>query len=277
VPGTPSPPAGEAPDPERRGEAGSSPALRTRDLVREYGSVRAVDRVTLQLADGEILTLFGPNGAGKTSLLRMLAGSLRPTSGEIWVGGDRLRSGEPARHRRIGVLSHQTFLYGSLTAEENLRFYGRLFDLPDLGSRIEERLALMGLWDRASTPVARLSRGLRQRLALARALLHDPEIVLLDEPYTGLDPHAASLLRGVLEELRDGRRTVLLVTHNLTQGLELADRVGILVRGRLAYLEGASEVPRDDFEARYREVVEEAQEVVPGERGSKVRPRGGAQ
>jgi len=238
--------------------SGAEPVLDARSLVRDFGPVRAVDGVSLALREGELLTLFGPNGAGKTTLLAMLGGGLRPSDGEVRVRGDTLRAADPARHGRIGVLSHRTFLYRHLTVEENLRFYGRLFDLPDLGRRIPERLSRLGLGDRSGTEVGRLSRGLRQRAALARCLLHDPEIVLLDEPYTGLDPHAASLLREVLTELKDGRRTVVLVTHNLTQGLELADRVGVLVRGRLAYLgerDGADSV---EFEARYREIVETA-------------------
>lgn len=225
-------------------------------LVREYGAVVAVDGIDVSLGPGEFLTVFGPNGAGKSSLLGMLGGVLRPTRGSVRVGGVPLDFREVDWHRRIGILSHRGFLYGQLTAEENLRFYGRLFGLDDLEARIPERLARVGLSARARSRVHQLSHGMRQRLALARALLHDPDLVLLDEPYTGLDPSAAAVLRQVLEELRDGRRTVIMVTHNLTEGLALATRAAIQVSGRFAWEGSAAELPRDGFERLYHSVVE---------------------
>jgi heme exporter protein A len=233
------------------------PVLSARGLVREYGAVVAVDGIDLDLAPGDFLTIFGPNGAGKTSLLSLLGGRLKPTRGEVVIGGERLDFGETSWRSRIGVLSHQGFLYAHLTVEENLRFFGRLFDLPDLDRRIPERLEQVGLADRASFLSRQLSHGMRQRLALARALLHDPEVVLLDEPYTGLDPYAASVLRNVLSSLHDGRRTVVMVTHNLTQGLELSNRVAIQVRGAFAW-EGARDgIDTEDFERFYHHVVED--------------------
>jgi heme exporter protein A len=153
------------------------------------------------------------------------------------------------------VLSHQTFLYGQLTAAENLRFYGELYGLPRLNGLIRERLEQVGLWDRRDDRVRGFSRGMQQRLALARTLLHDPTVVLLDEPYTGLDPHAAGMLRRVLEHLKDGRRTVLLVTHNLTEGLELADRVVVQVGGRWVSDEPRSAIQAGVFERVYSERV----------------------
>lgn len=232
--------------------------LEAAGLAREFGAVRAVDGVSFSLDQGEFLTVFGPNGAGKTSLLRLLGGGLKPSRGEVRIDGRRLRPGDREWHRPIGVLSHGTFLYGHLTARENLRFYGRLFDVVDLEAAIEERLTTFALVDRADDLVRTLSRGMRQRLALARALLHDPEIVLLDEPYTGLDPHAASLLREVLATLKRERRTVVLVTHNLTQGLELADRVAIQFRGRFVFHELRERVDVEGFEHFYRETVDAA-------------------
>jgi heme exporter protein A len=230
--------------------------VEARGLVREYGAAVAVDGVDLTLGEGEFLTVFGPNGAGKSSLLGMLGGALRPTRGTVAVRGRPLDFGDVAWRRSIGMVSHRGFLYPQLTAEENLRFYGRLFDLPDLDELIPERLARVGLADRARFAVHKLSHGMRQRLALARALLHDPELVLLDEPYTGLDPAAAAVLRQVLEELGDRRRTVVMVTHNLTEGLALATRVAIQIRGRLAWQSDAADVDRAGFEHRYHEVVE---------------------
>ena len=241
------------------GAVGASEApsvLEARGLGRDYGSLTAVHDVDLRLSEGEFLTVFGPNGAGKTSLLGMLGGAMRPTRGEVRIRGEAISFGEEAWRHRVGMLSHRGFLYARLTAEENLRFYGRLFRLDDLDRRIPERLERVGLADRARFEVRQLSHGMRQRLALARALLHDPDVVLLDEPYTGLDPRAASVLRGVLTELRDGRRTVVMVTHNLKEGLEIASRVVIQVAGRFAWEGSATDVDRGDFERHYHDVVE---------------------
>jgi heme exporter protein A len=247
------------------GEASQPPLLEARGLVREFAGVAAVDGIDLALPAGAFLTIFGPNGAGKTSLLRMLAGGLRPTRGEVRLAGspdaagiralERLEPGSAQGRERIGVLSHQTYLYGHLTARENLRFYGRLYGLSDLDTRVPARLEQVGLQGRADDRVQTFSRGMRQRLGLARTLLHDPELVLLDEPYTGLDAHAAAVLRGVLEALHDGRRTVVLVTHNLTQGLEIADRAAIQVRGRFAWEGRTSDVRVHEFEVFYQETV----------------------
>jgi heme exporter protein A len=186
----------------------------------------------------------------------MLGGGLRPTRGSVSIRGAPLDYSDELWRHRVGVLSHRGFLYAQLTAAENLRFYGRLFGLQDLERRIPERLGRVGLADRAGDQVRQLSHGMRQRLALARALLHDPDVVLLDEPYTGLDPSAADVLRDVLRELRDGRRTVVMVTHNLGQGLELATCVAIQVAGRLAWEGTADDIARDGFERHYHTVVE---------------------
>lgn len=228
-------------------------------LVREFGALRAVDGISFALNPGEHLTVFGPNGAGKTTLLQLLAGALRPTAGEVRSGGVTVGTDSLGWNARVGVLSHQGFLYGHLTAAENLRFHADLHLLSEPGDRVAAALRSVGLEDRAGDRARTFSRGMRQRLALARTLLHEPAVVLLDEPYTGLDAHAAGLLREVLASLGDGRRTVVLVTHNLTQGLEQADRVAIQVRGRFAALERRTDLPSLGFEGFYRHVVEEAE------------------
>jgi heme exporter protein A len=233
-----------------------SVGLEAIELVRTFGGCRAVDGVSFQLDRGLLLAVFGPNGAGKSTLLRMLAGVLRPTSGQIRVAGEAARVPDREWRRRVGVVSHESFLHGHLTAEENLLFYGRLFGLQHLKERVREHVEAMGLRAGAGVPVADLSRGFQQRVALARALLHDPEVVLLDEPYTGLDAHAASLLREQLGSLKDGRRTVVLVTHNLRQGLELADRVAIQVRGRFVTVEERGQIDANRFDSLYRATVE---------------------
>ncbi|HEX2189621.1 MAG TPA: heme ABC exporter ATP-binding protein CcmA [Longimicrobiaceae bacterium] len=214
------------------GAAAGAPTVEARGVEKWYGPLPAVRRADFALGAGEFLALFGPNGAGKTTLLKMLAGLVRPTRGEVRVAGEAVAGGDGAWRRGIGVLSHQTFLYAGLSAAENLEFYGRLYGLDRLRERVGEALEGVGLWERRGDRVRGFSRGMQQRLALARTLLHDPRLVLLDEPYTGLDPHAAAMLNGVLERLRDGERTVVLVTHNLSQGLELATRVVVQAGGR---------------------------------------------
>jgi len=235
--------------------APAAPAVVARALEKWYGAQPAVLGVDFTLEAGEFLTLFGPNGAGKSTLLGMLCGSVRPTGGEVWLGGDSGPDDADERRRRIGVLSHQTFLYGNLTARENLEFYARLYGLADRAERVMRALVEVGLETRADGQVHGFSRGMQQRLALARTLLHEPDLVLLDEPYTGLDPHASAMLRGVLERLRDGRRTVVLVTHNLAQGLELATRVVVQVAGRWVSDEPRAAVETAGFERVYRERV----------------------
>ncbi len=232
-----------------------APALEARALEKWYGPLPAVRGIDFSLARGEFLTVFGPNGAGKTTLLRILCGAVKPTAGTVRVAGEELGGGDQAWRRRIGILSHQTFLYGGLSAAENLDFYARLHGLPDRRTRVAEALDSIELRSRGGDPVRTFSRGMQQRLALARTLLHDPEVVLLDEPYTGLDPHAAAMLRGVLERLKDGRRTVLLVTHNLSQGLELADRVAVQVGGRWVSDEPRAAVDAAAFERVYTDRV----------------------
>jgi heme exporter protein A len=244
-----SPPGGSPPQ---------APLLEARALRRHFGAVRAVDGISFDIREGEAFTILGPNGAGKTTLLGILAGVLRPTEGEVRFRGQSVRGGETAWRGELGVLSHRTGLYGPLTARENLEFFGRLQGVERLDERVAARLAEVGLDEAADRPVRTFSRGMRQRLALARTLLHEPALVLLDEPFTGLDLHASALLRDVLERLRDGRRTVVLVTHNLSEGLALADRVAIQVRGRFAFEGARSEIPEGDEERFYREHVERA-------------------
>jgi heme exporter protein A len=234
----------------------SLPLLEARDLTRRFGAVRAVDGISFSLDAGEVLTILGPNGAGKTTLLGLLAGTLHPTSGEIRFRGAPLDPSKTEWRHELGVLSHRTFLYGALTARENLEFWARLYGIASPRDRALAALDEVGLSAEAERAARGFSRGMRQRLSLARTLLHDPALVLLDEPFTGLDLHAAALLRNVLQRLRDGRRTVVLVTHQLAEGIELADRVAIQVRGRLAFLGTRDALPRGEEERFYRDTVE---------------------
>jgi heme exporter protein A len=176
----------------------------------------------------------------------------------VRIQGEPVDPAEMEWRRRIGVLSHQTFLYGHLTARENLHFYAELYGVRNAPARVVEGLERVGLLQRAQGLVRTFSRGMRQRLALARTLLHDPDIVLLDEPYTGLDAHAAAVLREVLGALKDGRRSVVLVTHNLSEGLELADGIAVQVRGRFVHHAARESVREADFAPFYLKLVEAA-------------------
>jgi len=209
-------------------------------LTKSFGHHMALRGVDLEVAEGEFLTLFGPNGAGKTTLMRVIASLARPTSGRVEIQGQDLGKAATSLRRHIGLISHNPLLYADLTPDENLRFFARMYDVKAAAARIEAVLKQVGLSARRRDPVRTFSRGMVQRLAIARAILHDPAIMLLDEPYTGLDLQAADMLRAVLQDLAASRRTVILTTHNLEQGLEMCDRAAILNRGRVVW-QGARE------------------------------------
>jgi heme exporter protein A len=225
--------------------------IEVRGLVKSFGSKVALKGVDLDVGEGEFLTLVGPNGAGKTTLIRVLATLTRPTEGSVHVAGYDLSSQGTEARRRIGLVSHQTLLYDDLPAEENLRFYGRMYEVPDLEERITALLQRVGLDHRRRDPVRTFSRGMQQRLSLARALLHDPAVLLLDEPYTGLDQQAAEVLREVLAALVGRASTVLMTTHNLERGLELCDRAAILVNGRIVHQADRSDLDVASFQEAY--------------------------
>ena len=227
-----------------------TPVLHAEGLVRSFGGRRAVDQVSFTLETGACLALFGPNGAGKTTLLRLVAGLLAPHQGVVHVNGVPLRHGAAAR-AQVGLVSHASMLYGAQTVRENVELAARLYGLGDPSAAAHSALELMGVADRADQLARTLSRGLQQRVSIARAMVHSPRLLLCDEPYTGLDPHASRTLRSVLERLRDGRRTVVLVTHNLGEGLELADRVVIQVAGRWVSDEPRSAIDPSSFEHTY--------------------------
>ena len=214
-----------------------SPVLAAHDLARSFGHVRALRGVSFALPAGSVRSVIGPNGAGKTTLLRLLAGLLRPDAGHVEIGGVRLARNDGAQRRRIGLISHHSLCYDGLTAAENLVFYASLYRIAAPGHAARMALEAVGLAAHAGRPAGSMSRGMLQRLAIARALLHRPEIVLLDEPFTGLDQQAAAALREQLAQLvARERRTLVMVTHNLDEGLELATHVAILVDGRFAEL-----------------------------------------
>lgn len=235
--------------------AAQTAAIEAQGLVKAFGHRVALRGVSLSVADGEFLTLFGPNGAGKTTLIRILASLSRPTSGTVRVRGQDLNKVATAARRHCGLISHEPLLYGDLTPDENLRFYARMYDVPEAQSRIDGVLEQVGLTARRRDPVRTFSRGMVQRLAIARAVLHDPDIILLDEPYTGLDLQAADMLRTMLQELVASGRTVILTTHNLEQGLEMCDRAAVLHRGKIAWEGQRDGIDLGRMKAIYREVA----------------------
>ncbi|MBI2868460.1 MAG: heme ABC exporter ATP-binding protein CcmA [Chloroflexi bacterium] len=216
--------------------SGSRPcAVEARAVTKSFGARSVLRGVDLSVRPGESLVIFGPNGAGKTTLLKILATVMNPTSGAVLVNGRDVRK-EPERCRQqIGVVSHQTFLYGNLTGRENLEFYCRMYDVPRAAERVREVAEMVQMSPRLHDRVYTLSRGMQQRLSIARALLHRPPIMLLDEPETGLDQQALGVLWQTLQAGGEGRRTIILTSHSLERGLELGQRLVILFRGRVAY------------------------------------------
>jgi heme exporter protein A len=232
----------------------SAAAVEVAGLTKRFGHVRALRGVDFALGTGESLAVFGPNGAGKTTLLRILAGLLKPDGGVVRFGGEQLVRGNAEHRRRVGLISHHSLLYDGLTAAENLVFYARLYSVAEPRAAAVRALDGVGLAARASDQVGTFSRGMVQRLAIARALLHEPDVMLLDEPFSGLDQGAAATLRELLGRLRAERRTMVLVTHNIDEGLELATHVAIQVAGRFVSV-GARDGDLAAYRARYAEAT----------------------
>ncbi|NOZ26402.1 MAG: heme ABC exporter ATP-binding protein CcmA [Nitrospirae bacterium] len=225
--------------------------LRIEGLRKSYDGVDALRGIDLELERGDFLSLFGPNGAGKTTLIRIIATLLKPSSGSVRVMDFDMEEHPEEFRARLGVISHQSFLYSDLSARENLEFYAALYGVSDPAAKAEELLGLVGLLDRADSKVSGFSRGMQQRLSIARALVNDPVLLLLDEPYTGLDQSASILLSSHLRRLHGQHRTIVMVTHDLKRGLEAASKVGILARGKLVYLKERGGIDPGEFEHAY--------------------------
>jgi heme exporter protein A len=231
----------------------TAPLLQAVSLERRFGAARVLRGISLRAEPGECHLVVGPNGAGKSTLLRILAGLARPTAGTVLVQGTPPGRDSGSRGA-IGLLSHQSHLYDDLSALENLRFAARLHGLPDPAGAARSRLEALGLLERAGDPVRKLSRGLMQRVAIARAFLHGPVLLLLDEPFTGLDPNAAAQVSALLRGELDRGRTLILVSHEVREAWPLATHAHALHRGNWV-LDGPADGPVEGFLARYGEAI----------------------
>ena len=227
-------------------------AVRAERLTRRFGVVTALSALDLTIEAGEAVAVFGPNGAGKTTLLRLCGTLLRPSSGTLRIFGVDLARGSAAVRRRLGVLSHQSFLYPDLTPTENLEFYARMYGVADRRGRAAELIDRVGIGGWAHRPVRTLSRGLEQRCSLARALLHHPDLLLLDEPFSGLDVEATQQIEALLREERQRGVSLVLTTHDLERGFALCERGVILRRGEIRWDGSLRDLDRERVEELLR-------------------------
>ncbi len=231
--------------------------IEIQSLTKVYELLPVLKKIDLNIERGEFVALLGPNGSGKSTLLRLLCGLTRPTDGVIRVGGWELPNEAHAVRSQIGLVSHKALLYENLTAQENLQFFARLYNLPPetIDSRIKELLSQVGLGKRSFSLVRTFSRGMLQRLSIARALIHNPEILLFDEPYTGLDQDASQVLDDLLRKAQADGHTILMSTHDLTRAAILPTRVIILSRGVIGYDQPAAGLDGLKLSALYSEIT----------------------
>jgi heme exporter protein A len=226
-----------------------------RKLVKRFGLKTVLRGVDFQVQPGEFVGLLGPNGAGKTTFLRILASLSRPSLGDVTIAGYKLPQQASQVRARLGVVSHLPLLYGDLSAEENLRFYARLYGITNYKLRINEVLELVGLETRRRDLVRTFSRGMGQRLAIGRAILHDPDVILFDEPYTGLDQDASSMLDDILKTVAAQGRTIVMTSHDLSRVEALATRFDILSRGVIVASATRSELRKASLLTFYKKAL----------------------
>ena len=229
--------------------------IEVKKLVKRFGMKAVLRGLDFHVQTGEFVALLGPNGAGKTTFLHILASLSRPSMGQVKVAGFTLPAQSAAVRQRLGVVSHMPLLYGDLTAEENLQFYGRMYNIQALNKRISEVLDLVGLTSRRRDMVRTFSRGMQQRLAIGRAVLHDPDVMLFDEPYTGLDQDASEMLDGVLKNVAAAGRTVVMTSHDLARAEDLATRFDILSRGVIAASSTRAELGNGNLLTFYKQAL----------------------
>ena len=229
--------------------------ITVKKLVKRFGLKTVLRGVDFDVQPGEFVALLGPNGAGKTTFLRILASLSRPSLGNVNIAGYQLPSEAAQVRARLGVVSHLPLLYGDLTAEENLRFYARMYNVSNYQLRITEVLDMVGLEARRRDLVRTFSRGMQQRLAIGRAVLHDPDVVLFDEPYTGLDQDASAMLDEVLKAVAAKGRTVVMTSHDLARAEDLATRFDILSRGVISASATRQDLKRTNLLAFYKQAL----------------------
>ncbi len=232
--------------------------IKAEGLRKSFGNFEALRGIDLNIGKGEFFTLFGPNGAGKTTFIKLLATLVKPTSGTLTVSGHDTKKEADKVRKVTGVISHDPYLYENLSAFENIKFFGTLYEVRDIDRRARDVIDQVGLGKRMHDLVRNFSRGMKQRLAVARAIVHEPSILLLDEPYTGLDQHGARVFADMLTLLKSNNRTILMTTHNIDEGLGLSDRVGILTAGRMVYEAARNEVDKAGFKELYISKVEKS-------------------
>ncbi len=230
-------------------------AIQVKGLTKSFGNHAVLRGIDFEVMAGESIVIFGTNGAGKTTLIKILATIMNPSSGSILFDGLSVGTNAESIRQKIGVITHQTFLYNTLTAYENLKFYCRMYDVHSHDTRIREVIEIVGLSSRLHDRIGTFSRGMQQRLSIARALLHDPAIMLLDEPETGLDQQATSILHEVLNRGGGRKRTVILTTHNLERGLALGDRLLILDQGTIVYEKSTEALDLATLQEVYRHIT----------------------
>ena len=220
--------------------------IRIEGLSKRFDQTVAVDNLWLDVDPGEVFGFLGPNAAGKTTTIRLLSGLIGPSGGRAWVAGYQLGQDDTALRRQVGILTEAPGLYDTLSAERNLSFFAQLYGVADVTGQVDRYLKMLGLWNRRSEPTGTFSRGMRQKLAIARALLHEPQVLFLDEPTTGLDPEAAHLVRDFIAELKGQGRTIFICTHNLDEADRLCDRIGVF-NTRLLALDTPAALRREIF------------------------------
>ncbi|HSH03329.1 MAG TPA: heme ABC exporter ATP-binding protein CcmA [Anaerolineae bacterium] len=240
-----------------------TPMIAVKGLVKQYGFIPVLRGLNLTLNAGDSLALLGPNGAGKTTLLRILATLSPPTQGTVTIGGWPLPTHADRVRRHIGLVSHQPLLYGDLSAAENLLFFARLYQLDNADDRINQALKMVGLAARQRDPVRSFSRGMLQRLTIARATLHQPDVLLLDEPYTGLDQDGVHLLDDLLQQEIDKGRTLLMITHNLNQAYLLCRQLAILHRGQINQIIDSQTISATELVTQYHQLTRSKKKSKP--------------
>lgn len=228
--------------------------IEVKGISKSFGRRDVLKKISFTLEKGGFLSVFGPNGAGKTTLVKILSTLLEPNEGEVFISGIKLDDDPTDIRKQIGLISHQSLLYLDLSASENLEFYGTLYGVENLKERAKELLDQVELTHRRHDIVRTFSKGMRQRLTIARALMHRPSILFLDEPHSGLDPHAMDILDGLIDSIR-ADHTFIMVTHNLRKGLDLGSAAMIIQNGRLIFHERRENIDEAEFEAVYRRAV----------------------